>query len=490
MQYINKLSLALAIAAIPTALAQTFSDCDPTKRTDCPTKPGLNTAEYSVDFRTGADALKDWTTTSGTVNSVADGAEFKIEKLGDGPTIQSNFYMFFGYVEAVMKAAPGAGIVSSLVMQSDVLDEIDWEWIGSDTGRAQTNYFGKGNTTTYDRGQFHPVANPETEFRKYAVNWTQETTTWLIDDVPVRTLNFADAVGGTNYPQTPINVRIGNWVAGDPKNAAGTIEWAGGLTDFSKGPFSMYVQSVKIINYNPAASYQYTDQTGQWQSIKTLGGAATAPPTESGSSNSTTGGGEVPFSDNSSAAAAASGSGPLPTVSIGLGSNSGNGAAASQSGAVPTAPCSTVTGAAASESGNSGNGNAGSAGLPKTVTIGLGASGMAGMSRPTGLAGTNSTGGNGGIVGQGVPSNATLPTYTINPGGNSGNGAAASSETTTLATQTPGAATNPAQTSFGLGSQNSTSTTTGGPQQVTSSSGSRVKAGGLAALLGVGLMFL
>jgi hypothetical protein len=57
---------------------------------------------------------------------VADGSEFTINKLGDGPTIQSNFYMFFGYVEVVMKAAPGAGIVSSFVMESDDLDEIDW----------------------------------------------------------------------------------------------------------------------------------------------------------------------------------------------------------------------------------------------------------------------------------------------------------------------------------------------------------------------------
>lgn len=40
-----------------------------------------------------------------------------------------------------MKAAPGAGIVSSFVMESDALDEIDWEWIGSDTARAQSKFF-------------------------------------------------------------------------------------------------------------------------------------------------------------------------------------------------------------------------------------------------------------------------------------------------------------------------------------------------------------
>lgn len=40
-----------------------------------------------------------------------------------------------------MKAAPGAGIVSSFVMESDALDEIDWEWIGSDIARAQSKFF-------------------------------------------------------------------------------------------------------------------------------------------------------------------------------------------------------------------------------------------------------------------------------------------------------------------------------------------------------------
>ncbi|KAF2418753.1 concanavalin A-like lectin/glucanase [Tothia fuscella] len=510
MRYINTLSLALALAAIPTSLAQTFSDCDPTKKTGCPSKPGL-TQEYSVDFRKGAESFKEWTTTSGVVKPVTDGAEFKIEKIGDGPTIQSNFYMFFGYAEVVMKSAPGAGIVSSFVMQSDDLDEIDWEWIGSDTVRSQSNYFGKGNTTTYDRGQFHPVSAPEATFTKYAVNWTAESTTWLINDAPIRTLNFADANGGQNYPQTPMNIRIGNWVAGAPGNSPGTIEWAGGLADFSKGPFSMMVQSVRLVNYNPGASYAFGDQSGSWQSIKIEGGVAPAPigaapapigAPESSKSNSTTGPGDVPYSGSSgSGSGQASGvaSGLLPTYSVNLGGSGANGgnngaAAASGSGAVPSEPCSTVTGtnsgetAAAAASG----GIYGEGATPATVSIKLG-SGMPGGSMPTGLgAASNSTNsGNGGIVAQGAPSNATVPTYTINAGGNSGNGAAAtegSNTATTLATQATDGTTNPAQTSFGL--QNGTSTSTGGPQQVTTSAGSRASVGWMFAVVAVAMLFM
>jgi beta-glucanase (GH16 family) len=45
----------------------------------------------------------------------------------------------FGKVEVAMKAAPGAGIVSSVVLQSDTLDEIDWEWLGADPDEVQVS---------------------------------------------------------------------------------------------------------------------------------------------------------------------------------------------------------------------------------------------------------------------------------------------------------------------------------------------------------------
>lgn len=84
----------------------------------------------------------------------------------------------------------------------------------------------------------------------------------------MRTLEYADALNGKNYPQTPMRIRIGIWAGGDPDNSEGTIEWAGGETDYTEGPFSMYVESVDIINYNPASAYKYTDKTGAYTSIK------------------------------------------------------------------------------------------------------------------------------------------------------------------------------------------------------------------------------
>lgn len=40
-----------------------------------------------------------------------------------------------------MKAAPGKGVVSSIVLQSNVRDKVDWEFLSSEDYRVQTSDF-------------------------------------------------------------------------------------------------------------------------------------------------------------------------------------------------------------------------------------------------------------------------------------------------------------------------------------------------------------
>ena len=127
----------------------------------------------------------------------------------------------FGHVEFQLKSAPGVGIVSSAVLQSDDLDEIDWEWLGGDSSQVQSNYFGKGQTTTYNRGAFHPDPNNQAEFHTYAIDWTADQIAWQIDGKTVRTLSPDQSQG--QYPQTPMMIKIGAWSGGDSSNAPGTI---------------------------------------------------------------------------------------------------------------------------------------------------------------------------------------------------------------------------------------------------------------------------
>lgn len=177
----------------------------------------------------------------------------------------------FGKVSITMKAAPGAGIVSTLVLQSDDLDEIDMEWLGADGTEVQTNYFGKGDVTTYNRGAFNPAPNNQNEFITYTVEWTANQITWSVGSNIVRVLTPATA--DTNqYPQTPMQVKFGAWSGGDPSNAPGTIAWARGPTIYADGPFTMTVQSVAVTDYSTGTQYKYGDTSGTWGSIQAVGG--------------------------------------------------------------------------------------------------------------------------------------------------------------------------------------------------------------------------
>ncbi|KAK5990323.1 putative extracellular glycosidase [Cladobotryum mycophilum] len=179
----------------------------------------------------------------------------------------------FGRVEIVMKAAPGAGIVSSVVLQSDDLDEIDMEWLGANPDEMQSNYFGKGQTTTYNRGQFHTVQGTQANWIKYTVDWTQDRIVWMAGNTVLRTLTQKDAEAN-QYPQTPMQIKFGSWAGGDPNtNAPGTVQWAKGPTDFSKGPFSMMVQNIVITDYSTGKQYVYSDTSGSWQSIHAVDGS-------------------------------------------------------------------------------------------------------------------------------------------------------------------------------------------------------------------------
>lgn len=176
----------------------------------------------------------------------------------------------FGHVDFVVKAAPGTGIVSSAVLQSDDLDEIDWEWLGGDDQQVQTNYFGKGQTTTYNRGTFAAAAGNHDGFHKYSIDWTADQISWQVDGTTVRSLTQAEAQG--QYPQTPMMVKVGAWSGGDPSNPPGTVQWAGGPTNYAAGPFAMEVKSIAVTDYSTGSQYKYTGTDGTWQSITAVGG--------------------------------------------------------------------------------------------------------------------------------------------------------------------------------------------------------------------------
>ncbi|KAI9835288.1 MAG: hypothetical protein M1819_002432 [Sarea resinae] len=258
---------ALAIFNSRPVAGQTYSNCNPLTSGSCPADSALGRS-VNIDFTQGAS---DSFTAQGNPTYGSNGVQFTIAKSGDSPQLTSKWYIMFGKVEVTMEPAPGAGIVSSSVLQSDDLDEIDWEWLGADDSEAQSNYFGKGQTTTYNRGAFHADPSNQENFNTYTIDWTAEQIVWSINGNTVRALTPANA--DNQYPQTPMQLKIGAWSGGDSSNAAGTISWARGPTDYSKGPFTMTVKSVAVTDYSTGTQYTYSGTSGTWQEIHAVGGS-------------------------------------------------------------------------------------------------------------------------------------------------------------------------------------------------------------------------
>ena len=303
----------------------------------CANPKAVGSKAVDVDFRQGANSFFKLADGTSLKYDSSLGAVFSISKETDAPTISSSKYIFFGQVDVTVRAARGVGVVTSFVLQSDDLDEIDWEWLGGDKYEVQTNFFSRGCTDTYDRGGFSPVADPIANFHTYTIKWTPTQLEWLIDGAVVRTLVNTGVAGCAGYPQTPMQIKLGTWVAGRAGAPQGTIDWAGGLTDFSDIPFDGYYQSLRIVDYmggqgaTEATEYQYSDRSGTWQSIKVVNSGTGG----SSSSSSSTSSAKPSSSSSSSTSSSIKSSTTLATVTSSS-SVSSNGTVSSTSKSGPT----------------------------------------------------------------------------------------------------------------------------------------------------------
>lgn len=239
------------------------------------------------------------------------------------------------------------------------------EALGGNGGQIETNYFGKGDTSSYDRATWPAVSDPQDTWHTYKVSWQKDALTWYVDGNAVRTLNYADAQGGARYPQTPMRVRIGVWAGGDPSNGQGTIEWAGGETDYAGCPYTMYVKNVEITNSNPAASYTYGDKSGSYQSIQMSGAAALSQSSSSETTTSTSSSGSTEASTATTATTLATTTQSSTSAPTTAGSTTGSSSDASTTGSSSTGSGSgsgSTSGSASSTGTGSGSGSGSSSG--------------------------------------------------------------------------------------------------------------------------------
>jgi len=253
----------------------------------CLTAPTCKSEDFTFDSLDGIQGIEyylgdankaNWQATGRPV--IYDDSALLLTMAPDtvGTLLASTHYVWYGKISATMTTSRGAGVVTAFIMMSDVLDEIDFEFVGVDIEHAQSNYYYQG-ILDYTHSDNLTVGNTYEEVHTYTIDWKPDSLTWLVDGKAMRTLTkkqtWNDTANRYDYPQTPSRVMLSLWPAGLPKNGQGTINWSGGLVDWNSpymtnGYYSAMFKEVSVECYDPPSdatihgdkAYHYTDVAG------------------------------------------------------------------------------------------------------------------------------------------------------------------------------------------------------------------------------------
>lgn len=204
------------------------------------------------------------------LNYTSDGSTLEITEQGQAPHIFTPVYIMYGRVSLDILRASGQGIVSAFYLFSDDHDEIDFELLGGAPGRAESNFFVKGNTTTYDRGRSHAIELPG-GFHRYEIEWTKRRIRWYIDLELQREVPSDNTHG---FPSSPMSIHLSLWAGGDIELDPWTVQWAGGPTNYKELPYRMTVRNLRVCDYSNAIAYTYGFKNGQWQPAEAVSGTS------------------------------------------------------------------------------------------------------------------------------------------------------------------------------------------------------------------------
>ncbi|GAA5851266.1 hypothetical protein JCM9279_007504 [Rhodotorula babjevae] len=156
---------------------------------------------------------------------------------GGGTRVSTTRTVLYGTIQASIKTVGVPGVVTAFITMSGVKDEIDFEWTTNNTNEVFSNYFWEGDVDDYTHGGEHTARNNNQQFITYGIEWTPTQLDWLVNGKSVRTLQKSSVKNG-RYPQTPSRVQFSVWPAGIPASPQGTIDWSGGLIDWSSPAYT------------------------------------------------------------------------------------------------------------------------------------------------------------------------------------------------------------------------------------------------------------
>lgn len=135
-----------------------------------------------------------------------EGIRLTLTQEGGGTLISSTRYVHYGEMDfefrrflnayADLETSKWNGVVSAAITMSDVKDEIDWEWAGSNTTEAQSNYFFMGHVNySANAGKSHHVdMDTAAGFHTYTLNWQEDVLQWKIDGAVIREVLKVDTL--------------------------------------------------------------------------------------------------------------------------------------------------------------------------------------------------------------------------------------------------------------------------------------------------------
>lgn len=155
------------------------------------------------------------------VEPTSNGALLAVHKRPDdgapctAAEMQTAGHYSYGRYEVVMRPARGSGLVSAFFTYTggyfgDPHDEIDIEFVGTDTTQVHFNYFRKGKTGAYEI--FDLPFDAADSDRLYAFEWTPEGITWFVDGEPI----YATPAGVNDLPVAAGKIHLSTW-AGDER---------------------------------------------------------------------------------------------------------------------------------------------------------------------------------------------------------------------------------------------------------------------------------
>ena len=177
-----------------------------------------------------------------------------------GALVSTNRLFLYGKCSVTLKSAKGRGVITAIVLISQVGDEIDFEFLGTDLRNVQSNYSHLGHLD-YTKMQWLPVTRDNTNvWHTYEIDWNKERIHWIIDGKIYRTVYRADTWDPIKkkylYPQTPVRLEVALWPGGDINLPPGTAQWAGGFIDWDhdlelkkKGFFESKVANIMVKPY-------------------------------------------------------------------------------------------------------------------------------------------------------------------------------------------------------------------------------------------------